>query len=326
MNKEIKNRLESIANVNNSALLLIGCKTTKYSHECCEYNILTIGESNESKIINDKVLGYVHLENIEREKFLEISNKDASFLINNEIILDNNFIISTKINDINERKEQIIKQYINSTDIELTTDIEKAKNALNKSSNNDSAYWTYSATYNLIKLSIGHDKIIMSPAHLLNQLKEKKIELNIDKYFNLLDLENSTKSSVERRLQALNDLYRLLSVIISGNQELFLRRMKLIDNKIKWFLENKMITNAFSLLGYENVSVIKKIYNQYCIQKHFTSHNYKIIDEILEENHSPGIGKSTIKMLVFTTDQQKINEKLNAINNLRTEIIDNISN
>ena len=43
MNKEIKNRLESIANVNNSALLLIGCKTTKYSHECCEYNILTIG-------------------------------------------------------------------------------------------------------------------------------------------------------------------------------------------------------------------------------------------------------------------------------------------
>ena len=99
----------------------------------------------------------------------------------------------------------------------------------------------------------------MSPAHLLNQLKEKKIELNIDKYFNLLDLENSTKSSVERRLQALNDLYRLLSVIISGNQELFLRRMKLIDNKIKWFLENKMITNAFSLLGYENVSVIKKI-------------------------------------------------------------------
>ena len=83
MNKEIKNRLESIANVNNSALLLIGCKTTKYSHECCEYNILTIGESNESKIINDKVLGYVHLENIEREKFLEISNKDASFLINN---------------------------------------------------------------------------------------------------------------------------------------------------------------------------------------------------------------------------------------------------
>ena len=57
MNKEIKNRLESIANVNNSALLLIGCKTTKYSHECCEYNILTIGESNESKIINDKVLG-----------------------------------------------------------------------------------------------------------------------------------------------------------------------------------------------------------------------------------------------------------------------------
>ena len=326
MNIETRNRLKDIANVNNSALLLIGCKTTKYAHKCCEYNILTIGESNESKVINDKVLGYVQLENIEREKFLEISNKDASFLINNETIIDNNFTISTKIEDINEHKEQIIKQHINSTDIDLTTNIEKANNALNKSSNNDAAYWTYSAIYNLIKLSIAYDGIIMSPAHLLNQLKDRRIEYNIDEYFNLLDLENSTKSSVERRSQALNDLYRLLSITISGNQELFLRRMKLIDNKIRWFLENKMITNAFSLLGYENLTVIEKIYNKYCIKKQITSHNYKIIDEILEENNSPGIGKSTIKMLVFTTDQQKINEKLDTINNLRTEILDNISN
>ena len=131
MDIETRNRLKDIANVNNNALLLIGCKTTKYAHKCCEYNILTIGESNESKVINDKVLGYVQLENIEREKFLEISNKDASFLINNETIIDNNFTISTKIEDINEHKEQIIKQYINSTDIDLTTNIEKANNALN---------------------------------------------------------------------------------------------------------------------------------------------------------------------------------------------------
>ena len=94
MNVETRNRLETIANVNNSALLLIGCKATKYSHECCEYNILTIGESNESKIINDKILGYVQVDNIEREKFLEISNKDAVFLINNRTVVDNNFTIS----------------------------------------------------------------------------------------------------------------------------------------------------------------------------------------------------------------------------------------
>ena len=326
MNVETRNRLETIVNVNNSALLLIGCKATKYSHECCEYNILTIGESNESKIINDKILGYVQVDNIERDEFLEISNKDAVFLINNRTVVDNNFTISTKIKDVNEHKGQIIKQYINSTDIDLTTNIEKANNALNKSSNNDASYWTYSAIYNLIKLSTAHDEIIMSPAHLLNQLKDRKVEFNIDEYFSLLDLENSTKSSVERRLQALNDLYRLLSITISGNQELFLRRMKLIDNKTRWFLKNKMITNAFSLLGYENLSVIKRIYNEYCVKKHIGAHNYKIIDEILEENNSPGIGKSTIKMLVVTTDQQEINEKLDTINNLRTEILDNISN
>ena len=191
MDIETRGRLKDIANVNNSALLLIGCKTTKYAHKCCEYNILTIGESNESRVINDKVLGYVQLENIKREKFLEISNKDASFLINNETIIDNNFTISTKIEDINEHKEQIIKQHINSTDIDLTTNIEKANNALNKSSNNDAAYWTYSAIYNLIKLSTAYDGIIMSPAHLLNQLKDRRIEFNIDEYFSLLDLENS---------------------------------------------------------------------------------------------------------------------------------------
>ena len=93
MDIETRNRLKEIANVNNSALLLIGCKTTKYTHECCEYNILTIGKSNESKIINDKILGYVQLENIEREKFLEISNKDAIFLINNRTVIDLNFTI-----------------------------------------------------------------------------------------------------------------------------------------------------------------------------------------------------------------------------------------
>ena len=85
-------------------------------------------------------------------------------------------------------------------------------------------------------------------------------------------------------------------------------------------------SDLFSLLGYENLSVVKRIYDEYCVKKHIGAHNYKIIDEILEENNSPGIGKSTIKMLVVTTDQQEINEKLDTINNLRTEILDNISN
>ncbi len=325
MDIEIKNRINKLVNTDNNAALMIGCRTTEYFHECCEYNVLLVGEKDEARIINDEQLGFIQIEYIEREEFLRISNKEVSNLINSEIIQDNYFTLSTKIEDIKEHKSQIIKHYINSTDIELTTNIQKANNAINRSSLNDAAYWTSLSTYNLIKLSIAQDKIIPNPSHLLNQLKERKIEHNIDQYYSLLDLENATKSSVERRLQALNNLYRLLSTRIIGNQELFLRRMKLIENKIRWFIENKMITNAFVLLGYENLLVIEKIYTEYCNDKQVSKHNYRIISEITENNISSGIGKSSIKMLSITMDQQKIIDKIDIINNLLSEIRDNMT-
>jgi hypothetical protein len=210
--------------------------------------------------------------------------------------------------------------------IDVTTDVQKATNAMNRSSSYDSAYWTLSASYNLSKLSIACEGLIQSPSHLLNQLKDRKNEHNIDQYFNLLDLEIATKSSVERRLQALNNLNRSLSTITNSNNELFARRMKLIDNKIRWFIKNKMITNAFVLLGYENTLVIKKIYKEYCNSKYLSTHNYKIISEILEEDISTSVGKSTIKMLQIPMDEQRITEKLDILNNLLIEIRDNIAN
>ena len=210
--------------------------------------------------------------------------------------------------------------------IDVTTDIQKATNAMNKSSLYDSAYWTLSASYNLSKLSIACKGLIQSPSHLLSQLKDRKNERNIDQYFDLLDLEIATKSSVERRLQALNNLNRSLSTITNNNNELFARRMKLIDSKIRWFMKNKMITNAFVLLGYENTLVIGEIYKEYCDLKYLSTHNYKIISEILEEDISTSVGKSTIKMLQIPMDEQRITEKLDTLNNLLIEIRDNIAN
>ena len=71
---------------------------------------------------------------MKRDEFLETSNKNSSYLINNEILKDNYFTLSTKINDVAEHRSKIIKQYWNSTMIDVTTDIQKATNAINKSS------------------------------------------------------------------------------------------------------------------------------------------------------------------------------------------------
>ena len=326
MNQDKKNILIELLDDSNNSILIIGCRATKYFHECCEYNILMVGDKTESRIINDKKIGFIQIESMKRDEFLETSNKNASYLINNEILKDNYFTLSTKINDVGEHKSKIIKQYWNSTMIDVTTDVQKATNAMNKSSLYDSAYWTLSASYNLSKLSIAGEGLIQSPSHLLNQLKDRKNERNIDQYFNLLDLEVATKSSVERRLQALNNLNRSLATITNSNNELFARRMKLIDNKIRWFIKNRMITNAFVLLGYENTLIIKKIYKEYCNSKYLSTHNYKIISEILEEDMSTSVGKSTIKMLQMPMDEQRITEKLDILNNLLIEIRDNIAN
>ena len=91
-------------------------------------------------------------------------------------------------------------------------------------------------------------------------------------------------------------------------------------------MKNKLITNAFVLLGYENTLVIEKIYKEYCDLKYLSTHNYKIISEILEEDISTSVGKSTIKMLQITMDEQRITEKLDILNNLLIEIRDNIAN
>ena len=123
-----------------------------------------------------------------------------------------------------------------------------------------------------------------------------------------------------------NNLNQSLATITNSNNELFARRMKLIDSKIRWFMKNKMITNAFVLLGYENTLVIEKIYKEYCDLKYLSTHNYKIISEILEEDISTSVGKSTIKMLQITMDEQRITEKLDILNNLLIEIRDNIAN
>ena len=179
-----------------------------------------VGDKTESRIINDKKIGFIQIESMKRDEFLETSNKNASYLINNEILKDNYFTLSTKINDVGEHKSKIIKQYWNSTMIDVTTDVQKATNAMNKSSLYDSAYWALSASYNLSKLSIAGEGLIQSPSHLLNQLKDRKNERNIDQYFNLLDLEVATKSSVERRLQALNNLNRSLATITNSNNEI----------------------------------------------------------------------------------------------------------
>ena len=152
MNQDKKNILIELLNDSSNSILIIGCRATKYFHECCEYNILMVGDKTESRIINDKKIGFIQIESMKRDEFLETSNKNASYLINNEILKDNYFTLSTKIKDIEEHKSKIIKQYWNSTMIDVTTDIQKATNAMNRSSLYDSAYWTLSASNNLSKL------------------------------------------------------------------------------------------------------------------------------------------------------------------------------
>lgn len=314
-----------INNTNNYSALIIGCKATELSYDCCEYNILKIGNYKNSEIINDKNMGFIHINYITYEKFLELRNIDSYFLLNNIIIHDNMLRLSTKLNDVIEQRTSIINRYNKSIYIDLTNEIEKANNAIDKSYYQDAGFWILSASYNLIKLIIAQSNTIISPSHLLDQLKYKNHEFNIDDCYSLLNLEITTKSSVERRLKSLNNLYVILLNRSDNEQEYIIKRIELLKNKINWLLKNKMITNAFVLLGYENILLIKKIYNEYCNSKQITPHNYKIINEIINDKDNPyKVSKSTINMLSISNEEHEITLKQNILNKLTNKIKNNI--
>ena len=304
-----------------SFIALTGCKTSNISYQCCEYDIIIIGKKTENSIINDPINGLIEIYRIDYESFKKLKDFELYKFLPMKVISNGPFSLSSNIIKITNKRKLINNDYKKYKFIEITSNIQKAKEAMNQTSFLDCNFWISYSIYEIIEYILISNAIKLHPAHILEQFKKVNSKIDMSIWYSLMNLELANKSSVGRKFDAINKLYLQSLGLFNQKSEITYLQIKLLKNKTNWMIENKMHSNAYSFLEFEIIKLIKFIYSKYCKKNQISLHQFKILSELMNNNEiSYNIPKSIINLVSINNNEHIIKTKINKVSTIIEEL------
>lgn len=316
-----KNLINVLSEDTESFIALTGCKISNISYQCCEYDIIIIDRKTENSIINDPINGLIEIYRINYESFKKLEDFELYKFLPMKVISNGPFNLSPNIMKITDKRKLINNDYKKFKFIEVTSNIQKAKEAMNQGSFLDCNFWISCSIYEIIEYLLVSNSIKLHPTHILDQFKKVNSKIDVNICYSLMNLELANKSSVERKFNSINKLYLKSLGLFNQKSEITYLQIKLLKNKINWMVNNKMHSNAYSFLEFEIIKLIKFIYSEYCKYNQISLHQFKILSELMNNNEiSYNIPKSIINLISINNNEHILKTKINKVSTIIEEL------
>jgi len=247
-NMDIKKLLEKYS-LTEHPVGLGGCQNHDNSYSCCEYDLSVFDEKLEEDTIIEFENSLVTLHHCSLSE--THSNVLAQFA-GLKIILDEKWELRMLLAKINEKKDQIYKDYMKNCLIDSLFCITKAREGL-KSSDPFFSSWIKCAAFYLADSILLYNSIRPSPAHFLQNIRtlpNDKVSEKFSIVNDCIGIERATTSLLERMCKSTIGF----SDMVEGNDH-----SKIIESKYNYFIENSLLTDCYFYLGYINRNNVIKI-------------------------------------------------------------------
>lgn len=244
----VKNFLEEHS-LNNFPSGLGGCRAENQSFDCCEYDLTIFDNQKESDSITE------YEDELVKIHHGSLSETNSNVLIqyhNMQIILDEQWELRMLLSKINEKKEEIFKDYAKSCLIDVLFCASKTKDGLQ---NNDpfASSWVKCGAYFLADAIYGFNLQRPSPTHMLENIRKlgkNRINENFSVVNDCIGIERATPSLLSRMCKSTIGF----SDMVEKNNH-----SKIIQRKYDYLVKNGLLSDCYFYLDYINRNNMIKI-------------------------------------------------------------------
>ena len=280
-----------------SSFAVIGCKGTGSSYPCCEYDILA---DLKDSIILHEIAGstFVDLVPIPAKP----DETDSFNFLHMNTVADPNLILS----GLSKNSKKIIADdYALSRLLEAISAIKKAEGCFDEKNSVDASFWVYTAGYELAESAIAYSQSSFHPTHLLDDVKFvfPKIGAQQEVFSDAINLQVTSRTSVDRRLEGINELMLASLQLLEGSPESVFVYSKQLNKKISWLLKNHAVLQAHAFLGWQTITMLRSIYSKFCKDMGIPPHHNRIVTELLERGERPyRISQESLRLMGIQND------------------------
>ena len=228
-----------------------GCRNDGKSYDCCEYNITIFdNKTNEESIMEfEGEMVQIHHGSL--------SETNSNILIqyhNMQIIKDDQWELRMLLSKINEKKEQLFRDYARSCLIDALFCVSKTKDGL-KNSDPFASSWLKCSAYFLADAISGSNFKRPSPAHMLENIRafeKSRINETFSTINDCIGVERATPVLLSRMCKSTIGF----SDMVEANDH-----SKIIQQKHDYLIKNSLLADCYFYLSYINRNNLIKVKN-----------------------------------------------------------------
>jgi len=228
-----------------------GCKNDGKSYDCCEYDITIFdNKTNEESIVNfEGEMVQIHHGSL--------SETNSNILIqyhNMQIIKDEQWELRMLLSKINEKKEQLFRDYARSCLIDALFCVSKTKDGL-KNSDPFASSWLKCSAYFLADAISGFNFKRPSPGHMLENIRafeKNRINETFSTINDCIGVERATPVLLSRMCKSTMGF----SDMVEANGH-----SKIIQQKHDYLVKNSLLADCYFYLSYINRNNLIKVKN-----------------------------------------------------------------
>jgi|GEM_PF-1578506 len=299
-----------LTNAGYSSIALIGCRSTGRFHPCCEFDVFADVKDNtiRHEVFDSKFVDIIPIPSTPNESDLF----DARQI---KVVSDPSLLFATLQRDDGRK---VAENYALSRLLESISAIKKAESCGMEKNFVDASFWLNSAGYGLGDAAVSIQAMSMHPTHLLDDTREAFMQIGApqETFFEALNLQSASRTSVERRLEGLNQIMLSSLQIQEGSPESVYIYSKQLNQKVSWFLKNHAVLQAQTFLGYHAIKMLKMMYSRLCKDMGIPEHHNRVVAELLERGERPyRISQDSFRLLGI---QSEVSSMTSVVKNLRS--------